>query len=52
MPRWVKVSLIIAVILVLAFVVSRFLGFQHGPGLHSQPRTPGGDASIIVTDQP
>jgi hypothetical protein len=51
-PRWVKVSLIIAIVLVVAFIVSRFLGIQHGPGLHSPPRTLGGHASIIVTEQP
>jgi hypothetical protein len=34
MPRWVKVFLIIAIVVVLAFVVSRILGVQHGPGLH------------------
>jgi flagellar biogenesis protein FliO len=34
MPRWVKVFLIIAIVLVVAFVVSRLLGIQHGPGLH------------------
>ena len=33
-PRWVKVFLIIAIALVLALVVSRFLGVQHGPSRH------------------
>jgi hypothetical protein len=52
MPRWVKISLIIAIVLVVALVVSRFLGVPHGPGLHSPPRSLGGDVSMIVTDQP
>jgi hypothetical protein len=34
MPRWVKVSLIIAILLVLAFAVTSLLGIQHGPRLH------------------
>ena len=35
MPRWVKVFLIVAILLVLAFVVSFLAGVQHGPGLHN-----------------
>ena len=35
MPRWVKVFIIVAIVLVLAFIASRLLGVQHGPGLHS-----------------
>ena len=34
MPRWVKVFLIVAVILVVALVVSFLAGVQHGPRLH------------------
>jgi hypothetical protein len=35
MPRWVKVSLIIAIVMVVAFIVlSQLLGVQHGPRLH------------------
>jgi hypothetical protein len=34
-PRWVKVSLIIAILLVVAFILTRLLGVQHGPGLHT-----------------
>jgi hypothetical protein len=34
MPLWVKVFLIIAIVLVLAFIVSQFLGVQHGPSQH------------------
>lgn len=37
MPRWVKVFLIIAIIMVLALVVAFFAGIQHGPGLHAAP---------------
>ena len=42
MPRWVKVFLIIGVILVLAFLISMFAGFRHGPGLHTPSDDPGG----------
>jgi hypothetical protein len=35
MPHWVKVFIIVAIVLVLAFIVSRLLGVQHGPRLHS-----------------
>jgi hypothetical protein len=37
MPRWVKVSLIIAIVLVLALVISFLAGVGHGPGLHTPP---------------
>jgi hypothetical protein len=37
LPRWVKVFLIIAIVLVLAFVVSFLAGVGHGPGLHTPP---------------
>jgi len=47
MPRWVKVFLIIAIVLVLALVISRLLGIQHGPGLHSPPGGLGGHASSL-----
>ncbi len=38
MPRWVKVSLIVVVVLVLTFIVLQFLGIggRHGPGRHMQ----------------
>jgi hypothetical protein len=35
-----KVFIIIAIVLALAFIVTRLLGVQHGPGLHN----PGGSA--------
>ncbi len=34
MPRWVKVSLIVFAVLVVAFVISMLAGVDHGPGLH------------------
>jgi hypothetical protein len=34
MPRWVKVFLIVAILLVVAFVMTKLAGVQHGPGLH------------------
>jgi hypothetical protein len=37
MPRWVKAFLIIAIVLVLAIVVSFLAGVGHGPGLHTPP---------------
>jgi hypothetical protein len=39
-PRWVKVLLIIAVVLVVALVILAYAG-DHGPGRH----LPGGDAA-------
>jgi hypothetical protein len=35
MPVWVKVLLAIAILLIAAFVISRLVGVEHGPGLHS-----------------
>lgn len=35
MPRWVKVFLLIAVAVALAFAVSVLTGVRHGPGLHA-----------------
>ncbi len=36
MPRWVKLSLIVALVLVLTFVVANLIGVggEHGPGRH------------------
>jgi hypothetical protein len=45
MPRWVKVFIIVAVVLALGFLVSRLLGVQHGPGLHSPPGGSGGQTA-------
>lgn len=35
-PRWVKVLGAIALVLLVAFVVSRLFGIQHGPDLHGR----------------
>ena len=34
-PAWVKVLGIIVLLLLIAFLVSRLFGIQHGPDLHS-----------------
>jgi hypothetical protein len=54
MPLWVKVSLLIVILLVLAFVVTRLLGVQHGPGLHGPPQGSGDYMPSIeqLVDQP
>lgn len=33
-PRWVKVSGIIAIVLVMLVVIVMFIGGDHGPGRH------------------
>jgi hypothetical protein len=33
-PRWVKVSALVVIGLVLMFVISELLGVKHGPGRH------------------
>jgi hypothetical protein len=48
MPLWVKVFLVIAVLVVLAFLVTSLLGAQHGPGLHD-PGGPSGETSSAIT---
>jgi hypothetical protein len=35
MPTWVKVFVVIAIVVVLALVVSALAGVKHGPGRHS-----------------
>jgi hypothetical protein len=37
MPRWVKVFLVIAILLVLALLISSLVGVQHGPRQHTAP---------------
>lgn len=46
-PRWVKVSGIIALVLVLLSVILRLTGVggQHGPNRHTPPREYGGKRS-------
>jgi hypothetical protein len=41
-PRWVKVSGIVAVVLVVLLVVSRFIGGGHGVGPHFMHFMPSG----------
>ena len=50
MPRWVKISLVIAILVVLAFVVTWLLGVQHGPRLHEPPQ--GSGDHISSSEQP
>jgi hypothetical protein len=48
-PRWVKVFVIIALVLVLLFVVLMFTGIggEHGPGRHIPSGDVGGDTPPI-----
>jgi hypothetical protein len=34
-PRWVKVTGVVVLLLVAILVVSKFAGVEHGPGRHS-----------------
>ena len=52
MPRWVKVFIIIAVVLVVAFVASMLAGVQHGPSLHRPPDSGGGGHTPFVEHSP
>jgi hypothetical protein len=36
-PRWVKALAAAAAVLVLALVITRLGGLQHGPGMHDAP---------------
>ena len=36
-PRWVKVSWIIAAVIVLVVVAALLFGGEHGPGMHGAP---------------
>lgn len=36
-PRWVKISGIIVIVLVILFVVLHFTGNGFGPGMHTMP---------------
>ncbi len=49
-PRWVKVSGIVALVLVVLFVVLQLMGVggRHGPGRH----TPSGDADTPAATPP
>lgn len=50
MPRWVKVLVTIAVVLVLLFVIMQFtgLGGGHGPGRHLPSHGPGDSAATYA----
>ena len=45
-PGWVKLLGIIVLLLLIAFVVSRLLGVQHGPDLHSSLLAP--DLALVA----
>lgn len=49
-PRWVKISVIIVIILVLLFFLVKFtgLGGNHGPGRH----IPGGEPTAQSDERP
>ena len=40
MPRWVKWSIVVVTVMIVAFVVSASLGVRHGPGMHTPGETP------------
>ena len=42
-PRWVKVLVAAVLVLVLALVISKLAGVDHGPGMH------GGDSDAAPT---
>lgn len=48
-PRWVKVTAIVIVVVVLALIVSKLAGVEHGPGRHggSDGQTP---SSVVAPD--
>jgi hypothetical protein len=47
-PRWVKVSWIVAAVIVLVILAALLLGGEHGPGRHSA-RQEGGHMVSVVT---
>ena len=48
-PRWVKVSGIIALALVLLLLIVLLAGGNHGPGRHQSSRGPGGPLLSVAT---
>lgn len=46
-PRWVKVFGIVALVIVLAFIVSLLAGVRHGPGMHTPSGYTGGSTQIV-----
>ena len=50
MPRWVKAFLVIAILLLLAFLGSLLLGVRHGPRLHAPSGASGGQRGLTAHD--
>jgi hypothetical protein len=48
-PRWVKISGIIALVLVLLLLVVLLAGGNHGPGRHQSSRGHGGPLPSVAT---
>jgi hypothetical protein len=48
-PRWVKVSGIIALALVLLLLIALLAGGNHGPGRHQSSRGYGGQLPSVAT---
>ncbi len=48
-PRWVKISWIIAAIVVVLILAALLFGREHGPGMHSAPSNPGHMSSTIAS---
>ncbi len=50
-PRWVKVSAIIAAVLILLVVIVKVtgLGGEHGPGRHSSAGLPSVNATAVAS---
>jgi hypothetical protein len=49
-PRWVKVSGIIALALVVLLVILLLAGGNHGPGRHQSSRGRGGPQAAAATE--
>ena len=49
-PGWVKVLGVIVLVLLVAFVVPRLFGIQHGPDLHSPLLAP--DLAVVASFSP
>jgi hypothetical protein len=48
-PRWVKISLIIAAIVVVLILAALLFGREHGPGMHSAPSNEGHMSSAVAS---
>ena len=48
-PRWVKVSGIIALALVVLVLIVLLAGGNHGPGRHQAARARGGQLTLVAT---